>query len=136
MSGADLLYDVARVRADFPILAEEVYGKPLVYLDNGASSQKPESVLHAFADHGEVKPDITGRYDEARKVIADLAELGVEYDDVVDTLEREGVEKFEVSWQELLDGVRKSLEAAAKGKGSPNKAAKGNAKGAEKAGGA
>ena len=38
-------YDVARVRADFPALALEVYGKPLVYLDNAASAQKPTAVL-------------------------------------------------------------------------------------------
>jgi cysteine desulfurase / selenocysteine lyase len=38
-------YDVARVREDFPILAKQVYGKPLVYLDNAASAQKPKSVL-------------------------------------------------------------------------------------------
>jgi cysteine desulfurase/selenocysteine lyase len=38
-------YDVARVRADFPILSREVYGKPLVYLDNAASAQKPRAVL-------------------------------------------------------------------------------------------
>ncbi|MCW2307431.1 cysteine desulfurase [Rhodobium gokarnense] len=38
-------YDVARVRADFPILSREVYGKPLVYLDNGASAQKPQRVI-------------------------------------------------------------------------------------------
>jgi cysteine desulfurase / selenocysteine lyase len=38
-------YDVARVRADFPILSREIYGKPLVYLDNAASAQKPKAVL-------------------------------------------------------------------------------------------
>jgi cysteine desulfurase/selenocysteine lyase len=38
-------YDVVRVRADFPILSREVYGKPLVYLDNAASAQKPTAVL-------------------------------------------------------------------------------------------
>ena len=38
-------YDVARVREDFPILAMQVYGKPLVYLDNAASAQKPNMVL-------------------------------------------------------------------------------------------
>src|SRR5215813_5961881 len=38
-------YDVARVREDFPILAMEVYGKPLIYLDNAASAQKPKAVL-------------------------------------------------------------------------------------------
>ena len=38
-------YDVARIRQDFPALAMEVYGKPLVYLDNAASAQKPQAVL-------------------------------------------------------------------------------------------
>ncbi|MDX2159300.1 MAG: cysteine desulfurase [Hyphomicrobiaceae bacterium] len=41
-------YDVDMIRADFPILYREVYGKPLVYLDNGASAQKPKSVLDAI----------------------------------------------------------------------------------------
>src|SRR5215203_3097963 len=38
-------YDVARIREDFPILSMQVYGKPLVYLDNAASAQKPKAVL-------------------------------------------------------------------------------------------
>ena len=38
-------YDVARIRQDFPILSMQVYGKPLVYLDNAASAQKPQAVL-------------------------------------------------------------------------------------------
>jgi cysteine desulfurase/selenocysteine lyase len=42
------MYDVARVRADFPILAREVHGRPLVYLDNGASAQKPQAVIDAI----------------------------------------------------------------------------------------
>lgn len=41
-------FDVDSIRADFPILFREVYGKPLVYLDNGASAQKPRSVLDAI----------------------------------------------------------------------------------------
>ncbi len=41
--------DVERIRADFPILSRDVYGKPLVYLDNGASAQKPKAVLDALA---------------------------------------------------------------------------------------
>ena len=47
---ASAAYDVARIRADFPILFREVHGKPLVYLDNGASAQKPRSVIEAM-DH-------------------------------------------------------------------------------------
>ena len=43
-------YDVELIRADFPILFREVHGRPLVYLDNGASAQKPRSVLEAM-DH-------------------------------------------------------------------------------------
>ncbi|MFD6568766.1 transaldolase [Micromonospora profundi] len=102
----------------------------------GTVNTMPEPVIHAYADHGETRADtITGAYDAARAVFADLESVGVDMADVIATLEREGVEKFEASWQELLDGVRKSLEAAAKGKGAPNKAAKGNAKAAEKAGG-
>ncbi|MET8366636.1 MULTISPECIES: transaldolase [unclassified Micromonospora] len=103
----------------------------------GTVNTMPESVIHAYADHGETRGDtITGAYDAARKVFADLESVGVDMADVIATLEREGVEKFEASWQELLDGVRKSLEAAGSGKGAPNKAAKGNANAAAKAGGA
>ncbi|MGN6548422.1 MAG: cysteine desulfurase [Pararhizobium sp.] len=43
-------YDVERIRKDFPILSREVYGKPLVYLDNGASAQKPKVVIDAVAE--------------------------------------------------------------------------------------
>ena len=42
-------YDVDAIRADFPILAREIYGKPLVYLDNGASAQKPRAVIDAVS---------------------------------------------------------------------------------------
>jgi len=41
------MYDVEKIRADFPILSREVNGKPLVYLDNGASAQKPQAVIDA-----------------------------------------------------------------------------------------
>ena len=44
----DIPYDVEAIRRDFPILSREVYGKPLVYLDNGASAQKPQAVLDAI----------------------------------------------------------------------------------------
>ena len=41
------MYDVRKIRADFPILSRQVNGKPLVYLDNGASAQKPQVVIDA-----------------------------------------------------------------------------------------
>ena len=50
MTMAETAYDVEAIRRDFPILAREVYGKPLVYLDNGASAQKPQSVIDAVSD--------------------------------------------------------------------------------------
>jgi cysteine desulfurase/selenocysteine lyase len=48
MAGQTLMFDVSAIRSDFPILAREVYGKPLVYLDNAASAQKPKAVLDAM----------------------------------------------------------------------------------------
>ncbi|MEU3457435.1 transaldolase [Micromonospora sp. NPDC006766] len=103
---------------------------------SGTVNTMPEATIHAFADHGEVRADaVTGYYDDARKVFTDLQAVGVDLTDVVAVLEREGVEKFEASWQELLDGVRKSLTEAAKGTGQPGRAAKGNARAAEQAGG-
>ncbi|WP_431884953.1 transaldolase [Micromonospora wenchangensis] len=102
----------------------------------GTVNTMPESVVTAYAEHGETRGDtITGAYDVARQVFADLAAVGIDVDDAIATLEREGVEKFEASWSELLDGVRKSLAAAAQGTGAPNEAAKGNAEAAQRAGG-
>src|SRR3712207_8181523 len=45
--------DVARIREDFPILRETTHGKPIVYLDNAASTQKPRAVIDAIARHYE-----------------------------------------------------------------------------------
>jgi transaldolase len=73
----------------------------------------PEKTMQAFADHGEVLGDqVTTKYDEARQVMADLARLGVDYDDVIATLEREGVDKFVASWDELVETVKGQLEGA------------------------
>jgi len=73
----------------------------------------PEKTMQAFADHGEVQGDqVTTKYAEAQQVMDDLAKLGIEYDDVIAVLEREGVEKFVASWQELVDTVKGQLEGA------------------------
>ncbi|WP_405090391.1 transaldolase [Micromonospora sp. NBC_01392] len=102
----------------------------------GTVNTMPEPVVHAYADHGETQADtITGAYDDARQVFADLESVGVDLADVIATLEKEGVEKFEASWLELLEGVKKSLAEAAKGAGSPHRAAEGNARNAQQAGG-
>jgi transaldolase len=65
----------------------------------------PEETIQAFQDHGEVAPTLERDLDEAQRVFDRIAEAGVDYDDVVATLEREGVDKFADSFRELLDGV-------------------------------
>ena len=43
--------DIQRIRADFPVLSQEVYGKPLVYLDNAATTQKPQVMIDRISDY-------------------------------------------------------------------------------------
>jgi transaldolase len=66
----------------------------------------PEETIRAFQDHGKVELTLERGLGEAERTLERLAEAGVDYDDVVETLEREGVEKFADSFTELLDGVR------------------------------
>jgi transaldolase len=67
----------------------------------------PVETIEAFQDHGEVRGDtVTQGLEEAHALFADLEKAGVDYDDVVETLELEGVQKFAASFEELLDGVR------------------------------
>lgn len=73
----------------------------------------PEKTLDATFDHGVITGDtVTGNYADAQGVLDALAALGVDYDDVTATLEREGVDKFNVSWSELVETVKAALEAA------------------------
>jgi transaldolase len=66
----------------------------------------PLETIAAFQDHGVVRGDtLLEGVDDARALLAELAEAGVDYDDVVETLEREGVEKFADSFKQLLDGI-------------------------------
>jgi transaldolase len=72
----------------------------------------PEETIKAFQDHGEVRGDtVLEGADEAHQLLDQLAAVGIDYDDVVLTLEKEGVEKFSDSFAELLDGVRAKCEA-------------------------
>jgi transaldolase len=66
----------------------------------------PEETIRAFQDHGVVDLTLERDLDEAQRVFDSVAEAGVDYDDVVVTLEREGVEKFADSFRELLGGVQ------------------------------
>src|ERR671918_183199 len=66
----------------------------------------PLETVEAFQDHGTVSLTLERDLDTAHAVFADLERVGVDYDDVTDTLEREGVQKFSDSFEDLLDGVR------------------------------
>ncbi|GLZ28786.1 transaldolase [Lentzea sp. NBRC 105346] len=70
----------------------------------------PEKTLHAVADHGNIEGDqVTGREQEAREVFAKLSAVGIDLEDVFQVLETEGVDKFEKSWEELLQTVTNQL---------------------------
>jgi cysteine desulfurase/selenocysteine lyase len=78
------MLDVKAIRKDFPILSRQVYGKPLVYLDNAATSQKPTAVIKALTEYYEgynsnihrgvhaLSMEATDRYEEARQKCADF----------------------------------------------------------------
>jgi len=107
-----------------PEYADTMYITELVVADT--VNTMPEKTLKAFADHGEVDGDqVTDRAADAHEVFAALEQVGIDLTDVFQVLEDEGVDKFEVSWKELVDDVKKSLKAAAKGAGNPSDAAKG-----------
>ena len=73
----------------------------------------PEKTLEATLDHGVIPANsITGAYDEANLVLDALANEGVSYNDVTQVLEAEGVAKFIISWDELLDTVTAALDSA------------------------
>ncbi|MFI1921825.1 MULTISPECIES: transaldolase [unclassified Streptomyces] len=88
--------------------------KDTLYVDDlvapGTVNTMPEATLNATADHGDITGDtVTGGYAQARADLAAVEALGVSYDEVVTRLEDEGVAKFAVAWQDLLDAVTKSL---------------------------
>jgi transaldolase len=80
----------------------------------GTVNTMPEKTLDATADHGEITGDtVTPYYAEAAEVLDSLERLGISYADVTAQLEREGVDKFEKSWGELLTDVQEELTKAA-----------------------
>ena len=79
----------------------------------GTVNTMPEKTLDATADHGEISGDtVTPYYAQAAEVLDSLERLGISYAEVTAQLEREGVDKFEKAWGELLDGVTRELEKA------------------------
>ncbi|MCU1523523.1 MAG: transaldolase [Microbacteriaceae bacterium] len=97
-----------------PSLPDTLYVTELAVAD--VVNTMPEKTLEATFDHGVIEGDkVTGSYADANAVLDALAAQGVSYDEVTALLEKEGVEKFIVSWNELLDTVTAALESAQAG---------------------
>jgi transaldolase len=73
----------------------------------------PEETIEAFQDHGKVEDTVERDIDKATRLLDDIREAGVDYDDVTDTLEREGVQKFIDSFVELKQGIAEKRDALA-----------------------
>jgi transaldolase len=71
----------------------------------------PEATVHDFQDHGVARPRLEDELEQARNLLDELADAGVDYVDVTDTLEREGVEKFADSFDELLQALEQKRSA-------------------------
>ncbi len=80
------------------IYVEELIGPQTV-------NTMPRETIEAFEEHGRAEPTLEQGVDEARRTLERFAEAGIDYDDVVAVLEREGVKKFADSFSQLLDGV-------------------------------
>ena len=104
------MYDIQKIRADFPILSREVNGKPLVYLDNGASAQKPRVVIDAMTqmyehDYANVHRGLhtlstiaTEKYEGVRGIVARFLNAGSEDEIVFTTGSTEGINLVSYAW--------------------------------------
>ena len=104
------MFDISQIRADFPILAREVNGKPLVYLDNGASSQKPEVVINAITqaykeEYANVHRGLhylsnlaTEKYESVRGVVAKFLNASDEHEIILNTGTTEGINMVAYGW--------------------------------------
>jgi transaldolase len=102
----------ASTSAKNPAYRDVIYVEELIGEDT--VNTMPFETVRAFQEHGEIKAgSLTRGVDDARQLLADLAAAGVDYDDVVDTLEAEGVQKFSDSFAELLDGIRAKVGSLA-----------------------
>ena len=105
-----MTFDIASIRADFPILRREVNGKPLVYLDNGASSQKPQVVIDAVTqayahEYANVHRGLhylsnlaTDKYEAVRGVVARFLNAGAETEIVLNSGTTEGINAVAYGW--------------------------------------
>lgn len=80
----------------------------------GTVNTMPEATLNATFDHAEVTGNaIEGTYEESNQILNQLEAIGISYTEIVEKLETEGLEKFEISWKELLETVQVALNADA-----------------------
>ncbi|OOY08836.1 cysteine desulfurase [Thioclava sp. F36-7] len=104
------MYDIEKIRVDFPILTREVNGKPLVYLDNGASAQKPRVVIDAMTrmyehDYSNVHRGLhtlsniaTEKYESVRGIVARFLHVADEEQIVFTTGSTEGINLVSYAW--------------------------------------
>ncbi|WP_327237151.1 transaldolase [Streptomyces sp. NBC_01317] len=96
--------------------------KPTLYVDElvapNTVNTMPEATLDATADSGQITGDtVRGTYDQARADLDAVEKLGISYDEVVQLLEDEGVEKFESAWTDLLKSTEAELKRLAPSEG-------------------
>jgi transaldolase len=97
-----------------PSLRDTLYVEELIGPET--ISTMPEETIRAFQEHGRVEPRLESDLDAAQYLFNKLYAVGVDYDVVVATLEREGIDKFVASVNEILGGIvtkRRSLRAVA-----------------------
>ena len=104
------MFDVSQIRKDFPILAREVNGKPLVYLDNGASSQKPDVVIDAVTrsyqdEYANVHRGLhylsnlaTEKYESVRGIVAKFLNAADENEIILNSGTTEGINMVAYGW--------------------------------------
>jgi transaldolase len=94
-----------------PAYPDTMYVEELIGPDT--VNTMPEETIIAYQDHGDPQVRLDSGLDEARRVFEELERAGVDYDDVTDTLEREGVEKFADSFEQLLSALEAKQESLA-----------------------
>jgi transaldolase len=94
-----------------PALSDTLYVTELIAPE--LVNTMPEKTMEAVFDHGVVPAgSITNKYAEAKLVLHTIGAMGISYDEVTDLLEKEGVDKFVISWNELVESVDAALKAA------------------------
>ncbi|MCW3018784.1 MAG: transaldolase [Solirubrobacterales bacterium] len=94
-----------------PAYPDTMYVEELIGPDT--VNTMPEETIMAYRDHGDPQPRLQSGLDEAKALLEKLARAGVDYDDVTETLEREGVEKFAESFDQLIRSLREKQQALA-----------------------